>query len=152
MYFKLLSSQLNPKCVFKPTLEETTLLKVESDNVTTFTQKLLKLARQKISYSLIHTLTLILVILHPLKLSQACSTPLYTITKSITLIHLWSFSQIKVNFYSLVYLLNLSIPNYTLHESKWHSVGFKLIPLLDSYHSNLGSSWPRLVWEPSLLI
>ena len=33
VYFKLLSSQLNPKCLLKPTLDETILLKVESDTV-----------------------------------------------------------------------------------------------------------------------
>ena len=42
VYFKLLSSQLNPKCLLKPTLDETILLKAESDNITTFTPKLLK--------------------------------------------------------------------------------------------------------------
>jgi len=39
---ELLSSQLNPKCLLKPTLDETMLLKAESDNITTFTPKLLK--------------------------------------------------------------------------------------------------------------
>ena len=41
VYFKLLS-QLNPKCLLKHTLDETILLKAESDNITTFTPKLLK--------------------------------------------------------------------------------------------------------------
>ena len=39
---ELISSQLNPKCLLKPTLDETMLLKAESDNITTFTPKLLK--------------------------------------------------------------------------------------------------------------
>jgi len=43
MYFKLLASQANPKCILKPSLDETMLLKAELDNVTTFTPKLLKL-------------------------------------------------------------------------------------------------------------
>ena len=42
VYFKLLSSQLNPKCLLKPTLDETILLKAESDNITSFTPTLLK--------------------------------------------------------------------------------------------------------------
>ena len=42
MHFKLLSSQLNPTCILKPSLDETMLLKSESDNVTAFTAKLLK--------------------------------------------------------------------------------------------------------------
>ena len=42
MRFKLLSSQLNPKCILKPSLDETMLLKAESDNVTAFATKLLK--------------------------------------------------------------------------------------------------------------
>ena len=42
VYFRLISSQLNPKCLLKPTLDETILLKPESDNIATFTPKLLK--------------------------------------------------------------------------------------------------------------
>ena len=42
MHFKLLSSQLNPKCILKSSFDETMLLKVESDNLTTFTPRLLK--------------------------------------------------------------------------------------------------------------
>ena len=42
VYFKLLSSLLNPKCLLKVTLDETILLKGVSDNITTFTPKLLK--------------------------------------------------------------------------------------------------------------
>jgi len=42
VYFELLSFQLNPICILKPSLVETMLLKVESDNVITFTLKLLK--------------------------------------------------------------------------------------------------------------
>ena len=42
MHFKLLSSQLNPKCILKSSFDETMLLKAESDNVTAFTAKLLK--------------------------------------------------------------------------------------------------------------
>ena len=42
VYFKLLSSQLNTKCILTPTLDETILLNVESENTTTSTPKLLK--------------------------------------------------------------------------------------------------------------
>jgi len=42
VYFKLLSSQHNPKCILKPCLDETMLLKAELDNLTTFTPQLLK--------------------------------------------------------------------------------------------------------------
>ena len=62
-----------------------------------------KFTCQKISYSRIHTVTLTLVILHPLKLSQAFSTPLYSITKSLKSILVHSFIQTKVSFCSLVY-------------------------------------------------
>ena len=41
MYFKSLSYQPNPKSILKRSLEETMLLKAESDNVATFTLKLL---------------------------------------------------------------------------------------------------------------
>ena len=41
MYFKSLSYQPNPKSILKCSLEETMLLKAESDNVATFTLKLL---------------------------------------------------------------------------------------------------------------
>ena len=41
MYFKCLSYQPNPKRILKCSLEETMFLKVESDNVATFTLKLL---------------------------------------------------------------------------------------------------------------
>ena len=41
MYFKCLSYQPNPKRILKCSLEETMFLKVESDNVATFTVKLL---------------------------------------------------------------------------------------------------------------
>ena len=41
MYFKSLSYQPNPKRILKRSLEETMLLKAESDNVATFTLKLL---------------------------------------------------------------------------------------------------------------
>ena len=39
-YFKLLASQVNPKCILNPSL--TMLLKADSDDVTTFAPKLLK--------------------------------------------------------------------------------------------------------------
>ena len=42
MHFKLLSPQLNPKCILKPSLDETMLLKAKWHNVTTFTSKFLK--------------------------------------------------------------------------------------------------------------
>ena len=42
VYFKLLSSQLNPKCILNASSDETMLLKSESDDVTTLTPKLLK--------------------------------------------------------------------------------------------------------------
>ena len=42
MYLKLLSSQLNPKCILEPSLDEAIALKAESDNITSFTGKLLK--------------------------------------------------------------------------------------------------------------
>ena len=42
VYFKLFSSQLNPKCILKPSLDETMLLKAELDNLTSFTPKSLK--------------------------------------------------------------------------------------------------------------
>ena len=41
VYFKSLSYQPNPKSILKRSLEETMLLKAESDNVATFTLKLL---------------------------------------------------------------------------------------------------------------
>jgi len=62
-----------------------------------------KFTWQKISYSLINTVTLTLVILRPLKLSQAFSTPLHSISNSLNSILAQSFIQTKVSFYSLVY-------------------------------------------------
>ena len=68
-----------------------------ASNITKFTWK-------KISYSLLRTLTLALVILHPLKPSHAFSTPLYSITKSLKSILIWSFIQINVLIRSFICL------------------------------------------------
>jgi len=51
--FKLLLSQLNPKCILKPSLDETMLVKAESDNIVAFTTKLLKENKITISYEFI---------------------------------------------------------------------------------------------------